>query len=280
MTKCTLCPRGCPRENSFCGETDFTHAHVAKTMPHHWEEPRVSGTGGSGAVFFAGCNLRCAFCQNHKISQARPLAGERVDAAGLARIFWDLAAEGKESGTPLENINLVTPSHVLPVAREAMRLARGQGFALPFIWNSNGYENAQALQSLEGLVDLYLPDLKYYDDALAERYSAAPGYFACAAAALKEMCRQTEVLIRHLVLPGARRDSVGLLDWIAAQLPGAQISLMAQYTPMHRAGGLPPLHRRVTGFEYRSVVEYAVSLGLGGYMQEREAATSAYTPEF
>jgi len=274
MTSCALCPRGCARAASFCGETDTEYAHVAKAMPHHWEEPRVRGTHGSGAVFFSGCNLRCAFCQNHTISQARPLPGERVDAAGLARVFWDLAGLG------VENINLVTPSHVLPVAREAMRLARRQGFALPFVWNSNGYENAQALQSLEGLVDLYLPDLKYHDDALALAYSAAPGYFACACAALREMHRQGELLVRHLVLPGARKDSMRLLDWVAAQLPGARISLLAQYTPMHRASGLPPLHRRLTGFEYQSVVDHALSLGLKGYMQRREAATQAYTPEF
>jgi len=243
-------------------------------MLHRWEEPCVSGGNGSGAVFFAGCNLRCAFCQNHKISQARPLAGERADAKRLAEIFWSLKAEGAE------NINLVSATHVLPVAREAVRIAKREGFPLPFVWNSNGYESAEAIKGLDGLVDLYLPDFKYCDDEMAERYSAAPAYFSCACAAIAQMHRQGEVLVRHLVLPGARRDSMRILDWIAENLPGARVSLMAQYTPMHRAGEMPPLHRRLTGFEYDSVAEYAHALGLKGYMQERAAATDVYTPNF
>ena len=279
---CPLCPRRCPdRSLGLCGETDFTHAHVAKTMLHRWEEPCISGEKGTGAVFFAGCNLRCLFCQNHAISQARPLPGERVDAARLAEIFWSLAEQGAE------NISLISPSHVLPVARDAMRLAKEQGFPLKFIWNSNGYELAQALQSLQGLVDFYLPDLKYEDDAVALAYSGATAYFQHATQAIEEMHRQAQaygaqVLIRHLVLPGGRRDSMRVLDWIAANAPGAKVSLMAQYTPMHRAaaGEFPALRRKLTGFEYDSVAQYARSLGLQGYFQGRDAATEGYTPAF
>jgi len=272
---CPLCPRRCPsRSRGFCGETDFTHARVAKTMLHRWEEPCVSGEAGTGAVFFAGCNLRCVFCQNYKISQAIPLPGERVDAPRLAELFWQLRDEGAGS------ISLISPSHVLPVARDAMRIAKEQEFQLKFIWNSNGYENFEALQTLEGLVDLYLPDLKYCDDAMALAYSAAPAYFAHAARAIEEMRRQTEALIRHMVLPGGRKDSMRVLDWIAAACPGAPISLLAQYTPMHRAAEFPPLHRRLTGFEYDSVAQYALSLGLRGYFQGRAAATERYTPLF
>ena len=276
-TPCPLCPRRCPdRSRGLCGETDFTHAHVAKTMLHRWEEPCISGEQGTGAVFFAGCNLRCLFCQNHKISQARPLPGEKADAARLAEIFWSLKEQGAE------NISLISPSHVLPVVREAMRLAKEQGFELKFIWNSNGYEMAQALQSLQGLVDLYLPDLKYEDNAVALAYSGAAAYFEYATQAIEEMCRQADVLIRHLVLPGRRRDSMRVLDWIAANGSGAMISLMAQYTPMHKAaqGEFPALRRRLTGFEYDSVAQYAQSLGLQGYFQGRDAATAGYTPEF
>ncbi|MCL2300772.1 MAG: radical SAM protein [Firmicutes bacterium] len=279
---CCLCPRRCPsRANGLCGERDFTHARVAKTMLHRWEEPCVSGARGTGAVFFAGCNLRCVFCQNHRISQPRPVgaacqppAYEQADAPRLAEQFWRLHAEGAES------ISLISPTHVLPVAREAMRLAKGQGFPLRFVWNSNAYENPEALRTLEGLVGLYLPDLKYFDDAMALAYSAAPAYFAHACAAIKEMSRQGEVLIRHMVLPGGRKDSMRVLDWIAENVPGAKISLLAQYTPMYRAAEHPPLHRRLTAFEYESAAEYALSLGLQGYFQQREAATDAYTPNF
>ena len=281
-TPCPLCPRRCPdRSKGLCGEMDFTHAHVAKTMLHRWEEPCISGEKGTGAVFFAGCNLRCMFCQNHAISQARPMPGEEVDATRLAEIFWDLMGQGAE------NISLISPSHVLPVAREAMRLAKVKGFPLQFVWNSNGYETARALQSLQGLVDFYLPDLKYADVAMAQAYSGAPAYFECTTQAIEEMRRQGEacgvqLLIRHLVLPGGRKDSMRVLDWIAEHAPGAKISLMAQYTPMHRAaeGEFPALRRRLTGFEYDSVAEYAQSLGLEGYFQAREAATAGYTPEF
>jgi len=293
MSYCPLCPHHCPsRSSGLCGETDFIHARVAKTMLHRWEEPCVSGTNGTGAVFFAGCNLRCVFCQNYEISQPVPhsppgrggpqagvvvrstCACELVDAPRLAELFWQLAEQGAES------ISLISPSHVLPVAREAMRLAKGRGFPLRFVWNSNAYENPEALRTLEGLVGLYLPDLKYEDNCMALRYSGVPVYFKYATAAIEEMCRQTEVLIRHMVLPGGRRDSMRVLDWIAETHPDASISLMAQYTPTHRAAEFPPLHRRLTGFEYDTVAEYAVSLGLEGYFQGRDAATAAYTPEF
>jgi len=197
----------------------------------------------------------------------------------LSEIFRQLADEGAQS------ISLISPTHVLPVAREAMRLAKEGGFPLPFVWNSNAYENPQALRTLAGLVDLYLPDLKYCDNAMALRYSAAPDYFAHATAAIEEMRRQTDVLIRHMVLPGGRKDSMRVLDWIAASVPDARISLLAQYTPMHRAAEFPPaefppLHRRLTAFEYGSVADHALSLGLQGYFQRRDSATATYTPAF
>ena len=290
-TSCTLCPRRCPdRSNGLCGQRDFTHARVAKAMLHPWEEPCVSGARGTGAIFFAGCNLRCVFCQNHKISQPEPhsppwrgdaaasgwLCGapETVDAVRLSEMFRQLVDEGAQS------ISLISPTHALPVAREAMRLAKAENFPLPFVWNSNAYENPEALRTLAGLVDLYLPDLKYHDDALALRYSSAPDYFAHACAAIEEMHSQTGVLIRHMVLPGGRKDSMRVLEQIAQRFPDARVSLLAQYTPMHRAAEFPPLHRRLTAFEYDSVAQHALSLGLQGYFQRRDSATAAYTPDF
>ncbi len=271
---CPLCPRNCTRELSFCGETDFTRAHVAKTMLHRWEEPPVSGERGTGAVFFSGCNLRCIFCQNHKISQVRPLPGNTVDAGALYKSFLDLQALGAET------ISLISPTHVLPVAREAMRVAKQQSFPLKIVWNSNGYELPENIKSLAGLVDIYLPDLKYCDGKMAAQYSLAPDYFAYAAAAIAEMSAQTEVIIRHLILPGGRKDSMRVLEWIASNTPNARVSLMAQYTPMFRANDAPPLHRRLTGFEYDSVAEYAQSLGLKCFYQARASAVSSYTPDF
>ncbi|MDR0532117.1 MAG: radical SAM protein [Oscillospiraceae bacterium] len=267
---CELCPRRC-RAEGFCGKEEDGLCVVAKTMIHRWEEPCVSGKNGSGAVFFAGCNLRCVFCQNFAISRPRPLAGRRLDAEGLYQVFLELHRQNAE------NINLVSPTHMLPVIRAAMRLAKARGFPLPFVWNSNGYESVEALQTLEGLVALYLPDLKYCSGALSLRYSGVGDYFEHACAALREMHRQGEILVRHMVLPGCRKDSMHVLDWLAGHLPRARLSLLAQYTPM---GGPPELNRRLTGFEYQSVAEHALKLGLEGYMQGREAATAAYTPDF
>lgn len=263
-------------------------AIVAKTMLHHWEEPPISGTNGTGAVFFAGCVLRCLFCQNAAISQAKPPVGERVSPERLSEIFWELHARGAHS------IDLVTPGQYLPAVRRAAELAKAEGFPIPLLWNSGGYESERAIRTLDGLVDIYLPDLKYADDALALRFSAAPGYFSVAAAAVTEMHRQVGfprfgangllqrgLLIRHMVLPGCRKDSMRVLDWIAQNLPGAWVSLLAQYTPLHRAGEIPQLNRRLTQFEYQSVVEHFFETGLrNGYMQELGAAQAGYVPEF
>jgi putative pyruvate formate lyase activating enzyme len=260
-------------------------------MLHHWEEPPISGTaaaGGAGAVFFAGCPLHCLFCQNAAISQQKPPVGEAVSPERLCEIFWELHAQGAH------NIDLVTPGQYLPAVRRAAALAKAGGFPLPLLWNSSGYESAKAIQTLDGLMDIYLPDLKYADDALALRYSAAPNYFAVATAAIAEMHRQVGnpqlgaggllqrgLLIRHMVLPGCRRDSMRVLDWIAQNLPGAWVSLLAQYTPLHRAKEVPQLNRRLTQFEYQSVVEHFFAIGLkNGYMQECAAASAKYVPVF
>lgn len=259
---------------------------IAKTMVHRWEEPPISGTNGSGAVFFAGCNLRCVFCQNHVVSQQGNWP--EVTVPQLVEVFFSLAGQG------VHNINLITPTLHVPAIAEAIKKAKQQGLGLPFIYNSSAYESVFTLQKLDGLIDIYLPDLKYFDDAAAQKYSGAKRYFEIATAAILEMQRQVGmyrvdtdgimrrgIIIRHLVLPGQRKDSFKLLDWIAANIPEVQVSLMAQYVPTHRAGEFPEINRRITTFEYQSVVGHAVKLGLtNGFTQSRAAATHDCIPDF
>ncbi len=285
---CDLCPRKCGVDRAagqagFCGAGVLTR--VAKACLHFGEEPCISGTAGSGAVFFAGCTMRCAFCQNHEISQGSRKWPE-VDGPWLAGIFARLGARGPH------NLNLVTPSHyLLQIAFAISRLP-----ARPtVIWNSSGYENAEWLRVLEGTVDVYLPDLKYCDDSLAARYSAAPGYFASATRAIEEMWRQVGrpvldsrgiikrgLMIRHLVLPGHTGDSKMVLKWIAENLPHeVYVSLMSQYTPAHRVSRFPELNRVLSRREYDDVVNYMMSLGLeNGYHQDLSSSGDNYTPSF
>jgi len=284
---------------------------VAKTMIHSWEEPPISGSRGSGAVFFAGCGLGCAYCQNYEISQwtrgARPYGlnsevnqssvGARMarlntdrplTAGDLVAIFFRLADQH------VHNINLVTAAHFVPAVAEAIEAAKKRGFPLPFVYNSSGYEKVETLRRLDGLIDIYLPDIKYCNSEPARRYSHAPDYFAVASAAVLEMRRQVGdlicdgegigqkgLIIRHLVLPGQRKDSMAILDWIAANLPRTAVSLLAQYTPVHRAAEFPEINRRVTTFEYQSVVDHFWEAGLtNGYTQDRRAAVREYIPDW
>jgi len=285
---CNLCPRQCGVvRDTLLG---FCHTGpnpvVAKTFVHMWEEPPISGTRGSGTVFFSGCNMRCVYCQNHAISRGG--TGEEVSPSRLADIFFELAGQG------VHNINLVTPAHVLPAIADAIETAKKRGFPLPFVYNTNAYETVEALRRLDGLIDVYLPDLKYIDDEAARRWSNAPGYFDVAARAILEMARQVGpaafdedgllcrgLMIRHLILPGRRKDAMQILDWIAAHVPDAYVSLMSQYFPADRAREYPELNRRVTTFEYQSVADYFVKLGLkNGYMQDARSATADYVPDF
>ena len=283
---CTLCPRRCAAVRTetegggFCGMPALPV--VARAALHHWEEPCISGTRGSGAVFFSGCSLRCVFCQNHSISHDR--FGKPLSVPQLRQLFLDLIAQGAH------NINLVTPTHFAHAVAEAL----AEPLPVPVVYNCGGYERTETLRSLAGKIQIYLPDLKYADNALAERYSAAPDYFETAAAAIREMVRQTGpcafdsdglmtsgVIIRHLLLPGALNNTKAVLDWIADTFaPGeVLVSLMAQYTPQPGAEGL--LARRVTGAEYRAAVAYMENVGIqSGYTQEAASARAAYTPDF
>ena len=280
---CELCPRKC-YVNREAGQTGYcrcpAEAVVAKTMLHRWEEPALAGSGGSGAIFFGGCTLGCAYCQNRDIS--RSAVGKPVDSAGLRAMMEDLIAQGAE------NIDLVTPTQYLPTILPALE----EKLPVPVVYNCGGYERVQTLKALEGKVDIYLPDLKYADNRLAKALSGVPDYFQVATAAIKEMVRQTGpvqwegekvvkgTIIRHLILPGCVDNSLKVLDWIGDTFaPGeVLVSLMRQYTPMP---GLPaPLDRRITDEEYDAVLSWMYLNDLEGFTQEEEAADTAFIPDF
>ena len=287
---CMQCPRKCgaDREKSvgFCGAPgDFC---VARASLHQWEEPSISGSRGSGTVFFVGCNLRCVFCQNRDISQSLQ-HGRILSAEQLKNLLFRLRDAGAH------NVNLVTPTpyatQLIPVLREVKPT-----LGIPIVYNCGGYESLDTLRALDGLVDVYLPDLKYYSPALAAEYSSAPDYFSVAAEALCEMLRQTGAprfddagllvrgtVVRHLVLPACREDSMALLSALADR-HGSQaflLSLMSQYTPeFAKNAPYKNLHRRITSFEYEAVLAHARRLGFDGYFQSRASATKSYTPDF
>jgi len=268
-TSCTLCPRDCrvDRTAGAGGVCRTGHlASVSHALLHFGEEPAISGQSGSGTIFFTGCNLKCLFCQNYQLSWL--LEGRPVSDEALAAMMLDLQAQGAR------NINLVSPSHVvLPVLR-ALRLALAGGLELPLVWNSNGYDGLEVVRALEGVVDVYLPDLKYHSPELSRRYSAAPDYFENASAAVKEMSLQQPALdigpggtarrglvVRHLILPGAVEDTLVILEWIGRNLsPFIGLSLMSQYRPCFRAP--EELQRGVSAGEYRRAVDAALALGL------------------
>lgn len=290
LQHCTVCPRNCGADRisgkvGFCGAG--TLPKVALVSAHQWEEPPISGTRGSGTVFFSHCNLRCVFCQNHDISQEN--FGAEISIERLTEIFLEQQSRG------LHNINLVSASHFIPQIAEALENAKAQGLSIPVVYNSNGYESLDGLRMLDGLVDVYLPDFKYWDDTLAVQYSKAPHYAETTAAAILEMRRQTKadifdengilrkgLILRHLVLPGHYKDSFRVLDWIRENLgKDAYVSLLNQYTPMYHATEFRNLSRRLTTFEYDKVTEYFLEIGLtNGFVQKRSAATSEYTPLF
>ncbi|MBQ3132126.1 MAG: radical SAM protein [Clostridia bacterium] len=286
---CMLCPRR-------CGADRITHMgacnapilpYIAKASLHMWEEPFISGERGSGAIFFCGCNLKCVFCQNYDISNGS--VGKMYDADGIAELMSRLQARGAH------NINLVSPAPYVPVIAEAITKARSKGLTLPIVYNTNAYETVEALKQLEGLVDIYLPDLKYVDSGISKKYSGAADYFEYASLAVKEMYRQRGLLeldengmakkgvvIRHLVLPGSVDETRRVLDHIAAHFPKEiNISLMSQYVPFYRAEQYPPLNRPLLKREYKRAIEYGFSLGLENILtQEMSSATAAYTPIF
>ena len=286
---CTLCPRRCGanrhRQPGFCGAADTLLA--ARAALHFWEEPCISSDQGSGTVFFTHCSLKCCYCQNYAISQQG--LGKAIDARRLAAIFMELQQQGAA------NLNLVTATPWLPWVLPALDEARKQGLSLPVVYNTSGYETVETVKALADYVDVWLADVKYVSPVLAAEYSAAPDYFEVCRAAVAQMLAQTGplqwdkagylqkgVILRHLALPGALRDSLAVLDYMASLPKGSFIpSLMSQYTPCFKAGEHKALGRRISTWEYRQVIDHAVSLGLTeGYMQEKSSAREEYTPPF
>lgn len=262
---------------------------VARAALHLWEEPCISGENGSGAVFFSGCTLKCIFCQNYTLSHEN--FGREITVKRLSEIFLELQSQGAH------NINLVTATQYLPSVKEALDLIKGR-LVIPIVYNCGGYERPETLREYSGYIDIYLPDLKYFDRNLSRKYSAAKDYFSNASAAITEMIRlaggltwnpdspsllKKGVIIRHMVLPGAKEDSIKLLHWMKESLPENQylLSLMSQYTPFYKSGIYPEINRRITTYEYEKVVDTAIELGLmNGYMQEKSSAKEEYTPPF
>ena len=267
-------------EVGFCGCPDV--AMVAKSMLHKWEEPALAGNGGSGAVFFGGCTLKCRYCQNVAISGCP--TGTAMDSAQLRSLFEELIAQGAE------NIELVTPTHYLPTLLPALE----PKLPVPVVYNCGGYERVATLKALAGKVDIYLPDLKYSDRDLAGELSGAENYFSVAKLALKEMVRQTGApqwegeklvkgtVVRHLILPGQVENSLRVLDWLGEHFRPGEIlvSLMRQYTPMEATAHMPPLDRKITNEEYDAVLSWMYLNGLEGFVQEDEAADAQFIPDF
>ncbi len=310
---CDICPRKCnidrAKTKGFCGMSKTPVA--ARAFLHMWEEPCISGTRGSGTVFFSGCNLKCIYCQNYEISHKG--RGRELTVRELADIFLTLRDRGAH------NINLVTPTHFVPAIREALSIAKDTAAVgtvlpamktsdsaacsevldrrpldIPVVYNTNAYDSVLQLHSLENMVDIYLPDLKYISSDLSKQYSGAPDYFEKASAAIMEMYRQKGapefdsggmmqkgVIIRHLVLPGHTAETLKVLDWISANLSkDAYVSLMSQYTPCHLASEHDRIGRRITRHEYDRVVSRFMKLGLNGFVQERGSASEEYIPDF
>lgn len=291
MSDCTLCPRRCHAnraagQTGFCGQT--AQLRAARAALHFWEEPCISGDCGSGTVFFSGCSLQCIFCQNHEIALGE--SGKVISVERLSQIFLELQEKGAA------NINLVTAGHFIPQVCRALELSKADGLSIPIVYNTGSYEETASLRLLEGLVDIWLPDLKYFSGDLSARYSSAPDYFQVATAAIAEMFRQTPaavfdsgtglmrrgIIVRHLMLPGQAADSKKILRYLHTTYGDAiYISIMNQYTPLAGVSGLPELNRRVTPEEYRRVLDFADRIGIeNGFMQEDGTAAESFIPPF
>lgn len=291
LSNCTLCPRECG-VNRMAGQTGYcgmpADLVVARAALHMWEEPCISGTSGSGTVFLGGCNLKCVFCQNHSIALGD--CGKKITVSRLADIFLEL--QKKDAA----NINLVTPTHYIPQIRDALILAKEQGLTFPIVYNTGSYESPEALMFLNGLVDIYLPDLKYFSAELSQKYSRAADYFEKSTLAIAEMYRQVGtpvfdettgmmkrgMIVRHLVLPGQTKDSKKVLRYLHETYGNnIYISIMNQYTPLPHVAQIPELNRRITAEEYDKVVNFALGIGIeNAFIQEGETAEESFIPPF
>ena len=290
IEKCEICPHNC-KVNRLEGKVGRCKAtdkvKIALASVHNFEEPCISGTNGSGTVFFSNCTLKCVFCQNYKISQQG--LGREISIEELADIFIE------QQNKKVENINLVTPTMYIYHIIEAIKIARKKGLNIPIVYNTNGYENVETIKKLNGYIDIYLPDLKYYDNDLAFKYSGIKNYFENATEAIKEMYNQVGapvldengimkkgVIIRHLVLPNNLQNSKDVLKWINDNIDNKVfVSVMAQYFPTHRAKDFPELNRKLTKEEYEEIENFLYSLNLdNGYIQELGEHEEEYVPDF
>ncbi len=289
LSKCDICPRKCgvnreKGELGFCKMKD--KIKIARYSLHYWEEPIISGETGSGIIFFSGCNLKCIFCQNYKISSEN--MGKEISVERLKEICLELQNMGAN------NINLVTGTHFLPLIKEALILAKKEGLTIPIVYNTSSYENVESLKEMEGLIDIYLPDLKYYDNKLAENFSLANNYFEIATNAIKEMVRQTGkpviennimkkgVIVRHLLLPNHLEDSKKIIKYLHDTYDeDIYISIMNQYTPIKKFDKYPELNRTLTDKEYDELVNYACDLNITqAFIQEGETCKESFIPDF
>ncbi len=303
LTDCTLCPRNCHVNRAagnigYCGQTSEIAA--ARAALHMWEEPCISGTNGSGAVFFSGCNMRCVFCQNYDIAHSKA-ACKTITVLRLAEIFLELQEKGAH------NINLVTPTHYIPQIAQALQQAKKDGLTIPIVYNTGSYEKVESLKLLDGLIDIYLPDFKYYSSEIGRKYSNAPDYFEVAAAVVAEMYRQVGtpvfeplmeetgnmdisevslmkkgVIVRHLLLPDCAKDSRFILRYLYETYGNnIYISIMNQYTPLKQVEHIPSLNRTITEKEYEAIIDYAISLGIeNAFIQDGETASESFIPAF
>lgn len=295
LNSCTLCPRNCG-VNRNIGPAGYCNTAseiiVSRAALHYWEEPCISGSEGSGTVFFGGCNLRCVFCQNKEIITGR--VGKVLSIPELSEIFLNLQSQGAN------NINLVTPTHFVPMIAKAIDLARDKSLTIPIVYNTGSYEKSETLKLLEGKIDIFLPDFKYFDSSLAAKFSNAPDYPKVAKKCIAEMVRQVNdctfvscddnalmrkgVIVRHLVLPGHTKDSMKVIEYLYKTYGDSiYISIMNQYTPMlcKPQPLYPELTRRVTSYEYNKVVDYALELGItNAFIQEGDTQKESFIPPF
>ncbi|WP_346888144.1 radical SAM protein [Clostridium sp. UBA1056] len=290
LDNCNVCPRNCGIDR-ISGKVGFCKSgvtvKVAKAYGHMWEEPCVSGTKGSGTVFFSNCNLRCVFCQNHDISQSS--IGKEISVERLSEIFLEQQAKG------YHNINLVNPTHYVPQIIAALDMAKKSGLTIPVVYNSNGYENIESIKALNGYIDVYIPDLKYFNDKYAIKYSSAPNYFNIASKVIGEMVAQVGtpvfneddimikgVIIRHLMLPGLLFDSKKVVDYIYKTFgDSVYLSLMNQYTPMFKSTEYAEINRPLNPDHYDSLIDYCVDLGYkNAFIQESGTSSTVYVPDF
>lgn len=290
LEECSLCPREC-RVNRINGEKGFCKSGenvlLARAALHHWEEPCISGERGSGTVFFSSCTLKCVFCQNYNISTAK--VGKEISVFRLAEIFIELQEKGAH------NINLVTPTHYVPQIIEALKISKNNGLKIPIVYNSSGYEKVDTIKMLNGYIDIYLPDMKYFKEKYANKYSSAPNYFEIAKESIDEMFKQVGVyrfdengimkkgiVIRHLMLPGLLFDSKKIVDYVYNKYKNdVYLSIMNQYTPLENVKDYPEINKKLNSNHYNSLIEYAIEIGVEkAFIQDGDTAEESFIPQF